>query len=441
MKIYNKLLIIFLFIFSIVNADTTFINEPILNSKVYVETHGSKNKEVVVFVHGLGDEASTIWKNSVDKLKNDYFVITFDLPGLGNSSKQSAEYTPTKYAQVIDYIVSKYTDKPFYLVGHSMGGAISLKYTQLYESKVKKLFLIDVAGILYKDAYSQFLIKTEIDKFFKIEETNVINKKVSDFFSNGLNKLMPTNLYDVVRTDYLRNNMFHSNTKAIAAVGLITETFFYLERLNVPTIILWGEKDEVAPLRTAYVLNKLIKNSTLKIIKNSGHVPIIDSSDIYLDYLDKFLKNEIEVKSVKFNEISLNNLEISNQNNLILNCNSKSIRIINSRNIQLKNCNLEDLYVENSSVWVLNSKIESQDTALKVANSKLYVTATDIKGKIAVDTFNSELDFAAVNIYSFEISILSETTNKIIFSLTTLRGPITNKILHKKITMTNNNKL
>lgn len=62
MKIYKKLLIIFVFVFSTVNANTTFINEPILNSMMYVETHGDKNKEVVVFVHGLGDEASTIWE-------------------------------------------------------------------------------------------------------------------------------------------------------------------------------------------------------------------------------------------------------------------------------------------------------------------------------------------------------------------------------------------
>lgn len=441
MKIYNKILIILLFVVSFANANTTFINEPILNSKMYVETHGDKNKDVVVFVHGLGDEASTIWEESIEKLKNDYFIITFDLPGFGKSSKQSAEYTPLKYALVVDYIVSKYTNKPFYLIGHSMGGAITLKYTQLYETKVKKLFLIDVAGILHKDAYSQFLIKTGIDKFFNIEDTNIINSKVSDFFSNissGLNKLMPSNLYDVVRTDYLRDNLFQSNPTAIAAVGLITEIYFNLDKLNVPTLILWGEKDEVAPIRTAYVLNKLIKNSTLKIIKNSGHVPIIDSSSIYLDYLEQFLENRVTSEVTKINKPHLNNLEISNQNNLSLTCSAKSIRIINSRNIQLKDCNLENIYIENSTVWILNSNIESNDTAMKVKNSKVYVTASMIKGKTSVDTFNSKLDFAAVDIHSSETSILSQKTNQIVFSLTTLKGPITNKVLHRKLVMTNN---
>lgn len=444
MKIYKKLLIIFVFVFSTVNANTTFINEPILNSMMYVETHGDKNKEVVVFVHGLGDEASTIWEKSIEKLKNDYFVITFDLPGFGKSSKESAEYTPSKYALVIDYIVSKYTNKPFYLIGHSMGGAISLKYSQLYESKVKKLFLIDVAGILHENAYSQFLIKTGIDKFFNLEDTNVIDSKVSDFFSNisnGLNKLMPSNLYTVVRTDYLRDNLFQSNPTAIAAVGLITEIYFNLDKLNIPTLILWGEKDDVAPLRTGYVLNKLIKNSTLKIIKNSGHVPIIDSSSIYLDYLEQFLGNKVVPEVKEINKKYSNNLEIINQNNLSLTCKGKSIKIVNSKNIQLKDCNLENIYIENSTVWILNSNIESNNVAMKVNNSKVYVTASIIKGRIGINSFSSKLDLAAVDIYSTEASIFSHQTNQIVFSLTTLRGPITNKIFHKKLVMVNNNKL
>jgi len=444
MKIYNKLICIFLFFSTLLSANATYINEPILNSKVYIETHGNPNDEVIVFVHGLGDEASTIWERSVEKLKNDYYIITFDLPGFGKSSKYSAEYTPEKYALVVDYLISKYTSKQIYLVGHSMGGAIALKYTQLYESKIKRLFLIDVAGILHRDAYSQFLIKAGIDKFFNMDNSNFITNKISNLFSNisnGLNKLVPTSLYDVVRTDYLRDNLFQSNPTSIAAVGLVTETFFNIEKINTPTIILWGEKDEVAPLRTGYVLNKLIKNSTLKVIKNSGHAPIIDSKEIYLDYLDKFLTNNIEKESKKVNRLIYDNLEINKQNNLILDCNSKLIRIINSQNIQLKDCNLEEMYIENSSVWIINSNVNTKDTALKIISSKVNITASEINGKVAIDTFNSKLDFAAVNLKSSETSIFSRKTNQIIFSLTTLQGPITNKILHKKIVMQNNNKL
>lgn len=441
MKLLNKITFFLVLLISSLSANAFYIDEPILKSKMYIEIHGNKNNETIVFVHGLGDEASTIWKDSVDRLKENYQVIIFDLPGFGKSSKSSAEYTPEKYALVLDYIVSEYVNKPFYLVGHSMGGAISLKYTQLYESKVKKLFLIDAAGILHKDAYSYFLIKTGIDKFFNVEEPTYINNKMSNLFSNissGLNKLMPPNLDDVVKKDYLRNNLFQSNPTAIAAIGLVTETFFNLEKIKTPTFILWGEKDEIAPLRTGYVLNKLITNSTLKIIEGAGHVNIIDSSAIYLD---KFLKNEIKKEPKEFNKLVSNSVELRYQNNLVFNCNSKSIKIIDSKNVQLENCNLENLYIQNSTISIINSNIDSTDTALKILNSNVNITATDIKGKIAIDTFGSNLDLAAVNIRSSEVSILSRKTNKIVFTLTTLIGPLTKKILHRKIIMNDNNKL
>lgn len=443
MILFNKLFFLILFFSSFLNANSFYMDEPILNSNIYVETHGDSNKQAVVFIHGLGDEASTIWESSIDKLKEEYYVITFDLPGFGKSSKSDAEYTPTKYALVVDYIVSRYTNKPVYLVGHSMGGAISLKYIELFEEKVEKLFLIDAAGILHKDAYSQFLIKMGIDRFLNIDDTDYINNKITNFISNissGLNKIVPNDLYSVVRNDTFRKNVFQSNPTAIAAVGLVTETFFKIEKINIPTLILWGEKDEIAPLRTGYVLNKLIKNSTLKIIKNSGHVPIIDSKDIYLDYLTNFLEGKIEEETKKEKIYTGKELEISNQENIKLNCNIKSLRIINSNNIKLENCNMQNLYISNSTVSLLNSNINSEKTALSVINSKISITASNISGSIAIDTFNSKLDLAAVNLTSSDISILSRKTNQIIFSLTTLRGPITTKIFHKKVVMLDNNK-
>lgn len=443
MKIFNKFLIILLFVFSTLNANTTFIDEPILNSNVYVQTYGDQNNEVVVFVHGLGDEASTIWESSIEKLKENYYVITFDLPGFGKSSKSDAEYTPSKYALFVDYIVSKYTNKPFYLVGHSMGGAISLKYANLYEEKVKQLFLIDAAGVLHKDAYSHFLIKMGIDKFLNIENVDNVNNKISNFISNissGLNKIVPVDLYSTVRNETIRKGLYQSNPTSIAAVGLVTETFFGIEKIKIPTFILWGENDEIAPLRTAYVLNKLIKNSQLKIIKNSGHVPIIDSKDIYLEYLVQFLENKIEKDKKEEREYIDKDLEINSQENIKLSCNMKNLRIINSNNIKIENCNLKGLYIRNSTVSILNSNIISENTALNVIDSKVLITASDISGTVAIDTTSSKLDIAATNLNAKNVSIFSRKTNEIIFSLTTLRNPIRNKIFHRKVVMLNNNK-
>lgn len=443
MKLLNKITIFLILCSSYLSANTFYIDEPILNSKMYMEIHGDKNNETVVFVHGLGDEASTIWKDSVNSLKENYHVIIFDLPGFGKSSKSSAEYTPEKYALVLDYIVSKYVNKPFYLIGHSMGGAISIKYTTLFENKVKKLFLINSAGILHRDAYGEFLIKVGVDKFVDAKESDFFNTKITNLVSkvtNGLNKIVQVDLHTIVRNDELRQITFQSNPTAIAAVGLITEVFFEVGKIKVPTLILWGEHDDVVPIRVGYILNKLIKNSSLEIIENSGHVPILDSKDIYLSYLDKFLNEDIEKKEKIQTKIDSKDEEIILTNNAKIDCNFKSLKIVDSKNIQLYNCNLEKLVIRNSTVSLIDSNINSNNVAISVTNSVLNITSSDIKGRIAIESNGSKLDIAGTNLTSSEISILSRGINQIIFSLTTLRGPITTKVFHKKVTMQNNNK-
>lgn len=443
MKLLNKITILLILCSSYLSANTFYIDEPVLNSKIYMEMHGDKNNETVVFVHGLGDEASTIWKDSVNSLKENYHVIIFDLPGFGKSSKSSAEYTPEKYALVLDYIVSKYVNKPFYLIGHSMGGAISIKYTTLFENKVKKLFLINSAGILHRDAYGEFLIKVGVDKFVDAKESDFLNTKITNLVSkvtNGLNKIVQVDLHTIVRNDELRQITFQSNPTAIAAVGLITEVFFEVGKIKVPTLILWGEHDDVVPIRVGYILNKLIKNSSLEIIENSGHVPILDSKDIYLSYLDKFLNEDIEKKEKIQTKIDSKDEEIILRNNAKIDCNFKSLKIIDSKNIQLYNCNLEKLVIRNSTVSLIDSNINSNNVAISVTNSVLNITSSDIKGRIAIESNGSKLDIAGTNLTSSEISILSRGINQIIFSLTTLRGPITTKVFHKKVIMQNNNK-
>ena len=70
MKKINKLLIVCLFLFTYVNAKSFYIDEPIFNTKVFVQIEGNSLNEPIVLVHGLGDEASTIWKDTINKFKN-----------------------------------------------------------------------------------------------------------------------------------------------------------------------------------------------------------------------------------------------------------------------------------------------------------------------------------------------------------------------------------
>lgn len=449
MKQIAKYIFFLLIYISTLEAKSFYINEPIFNSKVFIQTYGDSRKQPIVFVHGLGDEASTIWQSSIEKLKNNYYILTFDLPGFGKSTKANKEYTPSKYTLFLDYIISKYTNEPILLVGHSMGAAISLKYTAQYSKKVKRLLLIDVAGILHKDAYSKFIVKMGLSKFFSSKSLEVINEKITTFFTkinDIFSKIMPSDTSSIFKSEETRELYFQSKPSTIAAVSLIMEDYSKILRdITTPTFILWGEKDEVAPVRTGYVLNKLIHNSILEIIPNSGHVPMVDSRLKYLEYLDLFTKDKIKKSVFSYSDNNYKNIVIDNQNGIVLQGNYNSITIKNSRNIVLNNCHIKKVEIFKSRVSIINSKIDAKETALSVKYSELFLTASDVLGKKTIKTQSSRLDIAGSYIKGEDYSIMNSAykdNNHIIFSVTKVDNNYNkNKFLHKKVVITKTDKI
>lgn len=443
----NKYLFLF-FVFSrFLYAESFYINEPVLNTQVYVQTYGNKNNEPIVFVHGLGDEASTIWNDSIELLKNDYYILTFDLPGFGKSSKENKEYTPLNYALFINYIVSKYLDKKFYLIGHSMGAAISLKYTSLYGNNIKRLMLIDAAGILYQDSYSTFLVKAGIDSFFK--DTPIIEKPINKFFSsitNTIQKVLPKDLTIVLKSELLREMFFNSNPTIISAVGLVMEDYSkVLDKINVPTYILWGEKDDIAPIRTAYILNKLIKNSQLSIIKDSKHIPMLNFKNDYFKNLSTFLNDE-KILQNKNKSVKFEDLYVYEQSDSEIQGDIDFLVIENSNNIVIRNSNIKNLKIYNSNVKIINSEIKSDTSALIIKSSDVQVTSTNITSKqstVLIDS--SKIDFAGCNLNSDEYAIKDINNiklSKLIFSITKINSLISKDLMmHKSINTKNIKKL
>ena len=431
------------------NAKSFYINEPIFNTKVFIQTHGNSSKEPIVLVHGLGDNASRIWKNTIEKFKNDYYIITFDLPGFGRSEKKNKELTPRTYSLFIDYVTSLYTKKPFYLIGHSMGGAISLKYTSMYPKKVKKLLLIDAAAILHRDTYSGFLVNTGIDKFFKIKDLEPITNQITDLFSqvtNSLQELIPSDLSLVLKTNYIRELLFQNNTTSIAAVGLVMEDYSkVVYDINTPTEILWGENDAIAPVRTGYVLHKIIPNSKFKIIPNSQHVPIIDSKEIYLKYVEGFLKNSNVSKKRELSTFNTKDLLVQNQNKVKITGVYKNLKIVNSKKVIIDSSRIEKLEIINSEVEIIDSSISSKDIAIELSNSNLQITTSDISANDAIILTNSTLDIAGTNISARNNAFLSyddKIENTIILSLSKINSRFNdNKIFHTKIKFNQNNRL
>ena len=92
-------------------------------------------------------------------MKNEYYVITFDLPGFGKSSKENKLYLPQNYAKFIHYVTQTYVKKPFHLIGHSMGGKLVMKVTELAGDRLDQLVVLDITPIAYKENHHEQIFK------------------------------------------------------------------------------------------------------------------------------------------------------------------------------------------------------------------------------------------------------------------------------------------
>mgnify|MGYP001595729449 FL=1 len=185
-------------------------------------------------------------------------VIIPDLPGFGQSQKPAVSWSIDNYVEWINELSEKITElnKDFYLLGHSFGGAVAIKFTIKYNQKVKKLFLVSAACIRKQTLIKKIL--RHVSKFIKLFSFLPYYQQTRKAFYKFIIK----------KSDYpyIEGIMKETYLQVIA-----DDLTHYLSFLRVFTVIIWGEKDNLTPVENAYYINKKITNSKLIIIQSAGH--------------------------------------------------------------------------------------------------------------------------------------------------------------------------
>lgn len=241
--------------------------------EIYYETYGNSNKSILI-LPGWGNNRST-FTNIINLLKDKYKIYIIDYPGFGNSPMPSNELDIYDYSELIyNFILSNKINNPI-IIAHSFGGRI----VSILSNKINinKLILIDVAGI--KRFNIKIFIKTKIYKLLK-RLTYLLPKHIQIKVRNLL-------LVKFSSSDYLN---IPSTMKRTFQNIIKEDLRKYYKSIKTETLIIWGEKDIDTPLKDGLYLNKIIKNSSLIVYKNSSHFSYIDNSYLTNRILEKYLK-------------------------------------------------------------------------------------------------------------------------------------------------------
>lgn len=234
----------------------------------------------IVMVHGFG-AALQSWDDIYPSLASEFSVVRLDLKGSGFSSKSVQEtYSPIDQAKLLLRFMNSLRLKRVVLLGHSLGGAISLiSYLQNLDTKsdldIVGLVLIDSAGYSQHFPYFIGALRNPVTRFlsellpaetrirlvldYSMEVKSQITPKKVQVYSYFLK--LPGAEFALAQT---AKYIVPSNADAIAK---------RFSEISAPTLIIWGANDRVIPLEYGSQLHAAIPTSKLIVLATTGHIP------------------------------------------------------------------------------------------------------------------------------------------------------------------------
>lgn len=265
--------------------------------RIYTRQEGPPSGQVALLVHGW----SSSWyamSPLLPLLSKRFCCLAVDLPGYGNSPPTPKPATIGGYADMLAALIQTVTDQPVVLVGHSMGGMISLTLARRYPMLVERMVLLCptisgrlstfinfwVAPITFLE---QFAVTGKLISLLEphlLELTDRLMKPASFAERSGISERD----YRRLREDARRPGQGRVRAQCFRAMraGDLTGK---LNQIEAPALILWGAEDNTVPLRDAGVVVDEYHHADLRIIPKAGHWPHFETPEVTQRYIAAYL--------------------------------------------------------------------------------------------------------------------------------------------------------
>lgn len=252
------------------------------NGIVHYETFG-RGKPVVLLHCWLG--SWSYWFSTMEYLANyKYKTYALDFWGFGESAKQGA-FSVDEYVEMVDQFMERLGLSTAPVMGHSMGGTVSLSLALKYPHRVSKVAV--VGSPIVGSGLSLLL------KLCGYRQIAIMLYAIPGLLPSLMKLLSLTyakdwrTLYDMLKKDLSRTTMdsFSRSIRDLRFKDLRTQ----LHVLTIPAMGIFGRKDNIVSPKQGEVMRESIKNHTVQYFERSGHFPMLDETEHFHQTILDFL--------------------------------------------------------------------------------------------------------------------------------------------------------
>jgi pimeloyl-ACP methyl ester carboxylesterase len=252
----------------------------------------------VLLLHGIGDDSIT-WRDVMPDLTRDHLVIAPDLLGHGASDKPRGDYSVGGFANGLRDLLSVLDVERVTLVGHSLGAGVAMQFAYQYPQLCERLILVSAGGVAH-DVHPLFRVLALPGVSAALATLRFAPARWSMQSVTGLLERLDTaagsDADDLLRIaaslpDQRARGAFVRSLRSVidprGQLVTMLDRSYLMEA--IPTLLVWGERDAVIPVRHAHEAHEAMPGSILEIFDGAGHFPFRTDPNRFLSVLRRFI--------------------------------------------------------------------------------------------------------------------------------------------------------
>jgi pimeloyl-ACP methyl ester carboxylesterase len=266
-------------------------------ARVHYQEFGDAAKPPVILIHGY-TASVYVWKTVAPLIAGEGFhVIAIDLLGFGYSEKPRwFDYSIASQARMVSRFMDRLGIGRAVITGSSYGGAVALTLALDYPARVEKLVLVD--AVCNDDVKNHPILRLvaipgigEIVTPFIADSKAFLRFRMQNTLARANHHMITAERIESIRRPLFAADGHHSllaTSRAWRANRIERDAHL----INAPTLIIWGEDDTVIPIKNGHTLHREILNSRLVVLKDCGHIPQEEKSELFTEFVSDFCRHK-----------------------------------------------------------------------------------------------------------------------------------------------------